>query len=116
MHCATRWRFPDECIKILMASFCETLQQPAHDWAPSPYKLRKMMEMRSSVTAQDFPVCAKECSVLRTPFDQMTADEIADARCPICDERYINGSGKRAKPEKVSYFKASQAFSLVDKE
>lgn len=105
MHCATRWRFTDECIAVLMASFCETLRQPAHDYAPSPYKLRKMMETRSSVAAQDFPVCAKECSVYHKSFEQMTAAEIDQARCPVCAGRYMNVSGKRAKPEKVSLFK-----------
>lgn len=102
MACATRWRLTDECIENLLRAFCETVKQPLHDFAPSPYKLRKMMETRSSVTLQELPVCAKECSVYNKPFQQMTAAEINEVRCPHCAERYCNVAGKKARPEKVS--------------
>ena len=105
MVCATRWRFTDECLEMILAGFSETAQLPAHDHAPSAFKLRKMMETRSSVALQQFPVCAKECSVYPKSFDQMTAEEINNARCLVCAGRFMNVSSKNPKPEKVSLFK-----------
>ena len=105
MVCATRWRFTDECLEMILAGFSETAQLPAHDRAPSVFKLRKMMETRSSVALQQFPVCAKECSVYPKSFDQMTAEEINNARCLVCAGRFMNVSSKNPKPEKVSLFK-----------
>jgi len=104
MVCATRWRFTDECLEMILAGFSETAQLPAHDRAPSAFKLRKMMETRSSVALQQFPVCAKECSVYPKSFDQMTAEEINNARCLVCAGRFMNVSSKNPKPEKVSLF------------
>jgi len=100
MTCQSRWRLTDECLGLMLSSICTLLQDS--DPPPSAYNLRRMVEQRSSVELRELPVCAKECSVHPTPFKQMSQTEIHSAVCPACGQLYIDTSGKKPKPSKVS--------------